>query len=45
LGQHVYVSPDTGSVIVRLSSRFPRGMWWAPILRTIAVAAAGSMPP
>jgi len=45
LGQHVYVSPDTGSVIVRLSSRFPRGMWWAPILRTIAVAAAGNMPP
>ena len=45
LGQHVYVSPDTGSVIVRLSSRFPRGMWWAPILRTIAVAAAGSVPP
>ncbi len=43
LGQHVYVSPDTGSVIVRLSSRFPRGMWWAPILRTIAVAAAGNV--
>jgi len=40
LGQHVYVSPDTASVVVRLSSRFPPGTWWAPILRAIAVAAA-----
>jgi len=40
LGQHVYVSPDTASVVVRLSSRFPPGTWWAPILRRIAVAAA-----
>jgi len=40
LGQHVYVSPDTASVVVRLSSRFPPGQWWAPILRSIAVAAA-----
>jgi CubicO group peptidase (beta-lactamase class C family) len=41
LGQHVYVSPDTGSVIVRLSTRFPPGIWWASMLRTIAVAATG----
>jgi CubicO group peptidase (beta-lactamase class C family) len=39
LGQHVYVSPDTRTVIVRLSDRFPRGMWWAPLLRRVAEAA------
>jgi CubicO group peptidase (beta-lactamase class C family) len=41
LGQHIYVSPDTATVIVRLSSRFPPGMWWAPIFRAVALAAAG----
>lgn len=41
LGQHVYVSPDTGTVIVRLSSRFPPGSWWIPTFRTIALAASG----
>lgn len=41
LGQHIYVSPDTATVIVRLSSRFPAGMWWAPVLRSIALATAG----
>jgi CubicO group peptidase (beta-lactamase class C family) len=40
LGQHVYVSPDTRTVIVRLSDRFPRGMWWAPLLRRVAEASA-----
>jgi CubicO group peptidase (beta-lactamase class C family) len=40
LGQHIYVSPDTRTVIVRLSDRFPRGMWWAPLLRRVAEAAA-----
>ena len=43
LGQHVYVSPDTATVIVRLSSRFPPGMWWAPVLRSMALATAGRM--
>jgi CubicO group peptidase (beta-lactamase class C family) len=41
LGQHVYVSPDTATVIVRLSSRFPPGLWWAPVLRSMALATAG----
>ena len=41
LGQHVYVSPDTATVIVRLSSRFPPGMWWAPVLRSMALATSG----
>lgn len=41
LGQHIYVSPDTATVIVRLSSRFPSGMWWAPMFRAMALAAAG----
>jgi len=40
LGQHVYVSKDTEVVIVRLSDRFPPGMWWAPVLRQVAEAAA-----
>jgi CubicO group peptidase (beta-lactamase class C family) len=42
LGQHVCVSPDTASVIVRLSRRFPPGLWWPPILRAIAVAASAA---
>lgn len=42
LGQHIYVSPDLGTVIVRLSERFPPGMWWAPLLRKVAEAAAAS---
>jgi CubicO group peptidase (beta-lactamase class C family) len=40
LGQHVYVSPDTQTVIVRLSDRFPPGMWWAPVLRQLAQSVA-----
>ncbi len=36
LGAHVYVSPDTGCVIVRQASRFPRGLWWAGLLRQLA---------
>lgn len=35
LGQHIYVSPRRGVVIVRLSERFPRGMWWPPVFRQI----------
>lgn len=35
LGQHVYVSPDSHTVIVRLSDRFPAGMWWPPLFRQI----------
>ena len=42
LGQHVYVSPDTQTVIVRLSDRFPPGMWWPPVFRQIAEAVAGA---
>jgi CubicO group peptidase (beta-lactamase class C family) len=42
LGQHVYVSPDTQTVIVRLSDRFPPGMWWAPVLRQLAEAVAAA---
>ena len=41
LGQHVYVSPDTATVIVRLSDRFPPGVWWAPVWRQVALALAG----
>ncbi len=41
LGQHVYLSPDLGTVVVRMSDRFPPGLWWAPLLRRIAEAAAG----
>jgi CubicO group peptidase (beta-lactamase class C family) len=40
LGQHIYVSPDTRSVIVRMSDRFPPGMWWAPVFRKIAETTA-----
>lgn len=36
LGAHVYVSPDTRCVLVRQASRFPRGVWWAGMLRQIA---------
>jgi CubicO group peptidase (beta-lactamase class C family) len=42
LGQHVYVSPDTRTVIVRLSDRFPPGMWWPPVFRQIAQAVAAA---
>ena len=41
LGQHVYLSPDLGTVVGRMSDRFPPGLWWAPLLRRIAEAAAG----
>jgi CubicO group peptidase (beta-lactamase class C family) len=40
LGQHVYISPDTGTVIVRMSDRFPPGMWWPPVFRQVAEAVA-----
>jgi CubicO group peptidase (beta-lactamase class C family) len=40
LGEHIYVSPDTETVLVRLSDRFPPGMWWPPIFRKIAEAIA-----
>jgi CubicO group peptidase (beta-lactamase class C family) len=38
LGQHIYVSPEAQMVIVRLSDRFPAGIWWPPIFRQIANA-------
>jgi hypothetical protein len=44
LGAHVYVSRDTGYVIVRLADRFPPGLWWAGLLRRVAVAAPASEP-
>lgn len=40
LGAHLYVSPRLDTVIVRLSSRFPPGMWWPPVLRQLAKQAA-----
>lgn len=40
LGQHIYVSPDLQTVVVRLSERFPPGMWWASVFRRIAEATA-----
>ena len=40
LGQHIYVSPGTRTVIVRLSNRFPKGMWWVPVFRQLALQAA-----
>jgi CubicO group peptidase (beta-lactamase class C family) len=40
LGQHIYVSPDLEIVMVRLSDRFPLGMWWPPLFRRIAEAVA-----
>ncbi|MCC8405333.1 beta-lactamase family protein [Paraburkholderia sp. MMS20-SJTN17] len=40
LGAHVYVSRDTGCVLVRTASRFPRGVWWAGILRNVAEQVA-----
>ena len=39
LGQHVYVCPEARAVVVRLSNRFPPGIWWAPLLRRIIDAA------
>jgi len=42
LGQHIYVSPDTQTVIVRLSDRFPPRMWWAPVFRQIAEVASAA---
>jgi CubicO group peptidase (beta-lactamase class C family) len=33
LGQHIYVSPKDRTVIVRLSERFPAGIWWPAIFR------------
>jgi hypothetical protein len=42
LGQHIYISPTTQTVIVRLSDSFPPGMWWPPVFRQIADAAATS---
>jgi CubicO group peptidase (beta-lactamase class C family) len=44
LGQHVYVSPDTQTVIVRLSHRFPPGTWWLPVFRRIAEAVSAARP-
>jgi CubicO group peptidase (beta-lactamase class C family) len=41
LGQHIYVSPGTQTVIVRLSDRFPAGTWWPPVFRQIAKAVGG----
>ena len=35
LGQHIYVSPSARVVIVRLSTRFPKGMWWIPVFRQL----------
>jgi CubicO group peptidase (beta-lactamase class C family) len=40
LGQHIYVSPDLQTVVVRLSDRFPPGVWWASAFRQIAEATA-----
>lgn len=44
LGQHVYVSPKTQTVIVRLADRFPPGMWWPPVFRQIAAEVAAQHP-
>ena len=35
LGQHIYVSPRHQVVVVRLSERFPKGMWWPPVFRQL----------
>jgi CubicO group peptidase (beta-lactamase class C family) len=40
LGAHVYVSRDTRCVLARQSQRFPRGIWWAALLRSVAEALA-----
>lgn len=40
LGSHIYVSRDTGCVVVRTASRFPHGVWWAGILRSISEQVA-----
>lgn len=42
LGQHVYVSPKARTVIVRLSDRFPPGMWWPPVFVQIADAVSAA---
>jgi CubicO group peptidase (beta-lactamase class C family) len=42
LGQHVYVSPQDEAVVVRLSDRFPPGMWWPPVFRQIIDAVGGT---
>jgi CubicO group peptidase (beta-lactamase class C family) len=44
LGQHVYLAPDREVVIVRLSDRFPPGVWWAPVLRQLADAVDRCRP-
>ena len=41
LGQHIYISPEAQIVIVRLSDRFPPGIWWPPIFRQIVDALEG----
>jgi CubicO group peptidase (beta-lactamase class C family) len=45
LGQHVYISPDCEVVIVRLSDRFPPGMWWPPVFRQLAEHVSGASMP
>ncbi|HEY8595618.1 MAG TPA: serine hydrolase [Devosiaceae bacterium] len=40
LGEHIYVSPRHRTVIVRLSERFPPGMWWPPVFRQLAEQAS-----
>jgi CubicO group peptidase (beta-lactamase class C family) len=42
LGQHVHVSPDHETVIVRLSDRFPIGVWWPPLFRHVANEVASA---
>jgi CubicO group peptidase (beta-lactamase class C family) len=42
LGQHIYVSPKDEAVVVRLSDRFPPGMWWPPVFRQIIDAVGGT---
>lgn len=42
LGAHIYVSPRHRVVVVRLSQRFPKGFWWAPVFRQIAEQAASA---
>lgn len=42
LGQHIYVSPRHDTVIVRLSDRFPKGMWWPPVFRQLAEQASSA---
>lgn len=35
MGAHLYVSPDTGCVIVRQARAFPKGIWWPPVFREL----------